>query len=192
MVLQHDVARKSLKNVGKEISVKTLQIIAVVAALIATAMTGTTARAAGAPSVDAPLLGADGQPMTLGQMAMKFAAHLTPPFVTTDPARAIDYLRGVGEGSLQRPLSPIGGWGDGSRPATLGDLTVILVQQFKIEATSSTPGAPPSAQDYQTALLSYAGSVNTTTFTGMQSLFQDWVSDSLSPLGPVPGEKKTS
>jgi len=172
--------------------VKTLQMIAVVAALIVTSVISTTAQAAATPDVNAMLLGSDNQPMTLGQMAMKFAAHLTPPFVTTDPARAIDYLRGVGEGALQRPLSPIGGWGDGSRPATLGDLTVILVQQFKIEAPSSTPGAPPSARDYQTALLAYAGSVNTTTFAGMQSLFQDWVSDALSPLGPTPTDPKRS
>lgn len=171
---------------------KTLQMIAVVAALIVTSVASTTAQAAATPDVNAVLRGADNQPMTLGQMAIKFAAHLTPPFVTTDPARAIDYLRGVGEGSLQRPLSPPGGWGDGSRTATLGDLTVILVQQFKIDAPSSTPGAPPSVQDYQTALLAYAGSVNTTTFAGLQSLFQDWVAPNLSPLGPTPQDNTRS
>jgi hypothetical protein len=179
---------------GKEISVKTLNVIAFVGMLIATSVVSTTAWAAQANSTDvnAPLLDAQGNQLTLGQMAMKFAAHLNPPFITTDPARAMDYLRGVGEGAHVPPLSPIGGWGDGSRPATVGDLTVVLVQQFKIEVTPSTPGGQPTAQDYQSALTGFAGSVNVTTYNGMHGIFRDWVAETINPLGPTPTDPNRS
>lgn len=126
--------------------------------------------------------------MTLGQLAYHFARSLTPPFTGTREADAITWLMGgqVGEqpGHLP-PLSPLGGWENPERPATVGDLTVLLVQQLKIAPTAAA-GGQPTAQDYQNALISYTGSSSVAVYNSIAGSFEDWVSPSINVLGFVP------
>lgn len=161
------------------------------AALIAmSAISGVAeaAQAQQATDVTAALLDQNGNAMTLGQLALKFARSLTPPFLGSREADAITWLTGGqvgGQAGHQPPLSPISGWGSGSRNATVGDLTVLLVQQFNITPTASGGGSP-TAQDYQNALVGYTGSANVATYNSLASLFTSWVSPTINPLGPQP------
>lgn len=112
--------------------------------------------------VNAPLLDKDGNSMTLARLAFKFARALTPPFIGSRGSDAISWLMGnqVGEqAGHQPPLSPIGGWGNSERQATVGDLITILVQQLKIEPVSAA-GGQPTTQDYQNTLIGYMGGRN--------------------------------
>lgn len=149
-----------------------------------------------ATDVNAPLLDNKGNSMTLAQLAFRFARSLTPPFTGSRESDAITWLMGgqVGEqAGHQPPLSPLGGWGNPERPAKVGDLTVILVQQFKI-GPASTAGGQPTAQDYQKALVGYMGGVTVAIYNCMASLFINWTSPTINPLGPVPssGEQTRS
>lgn len=140
--------------------------------------------------VNAILRDKDGNPMTLAQMALQFARGLATPFVGTRPQDAIFWLMGQevnGQPGLTNPLTPLGGWGDGSRQATVGDLTVILVQHFKIDVTAPTgTGGQATAQDYQNALTSYTGSTTVSTYTAIASVFKDWVQPTINVVGPAP------
>lgn len=153
----------------------------------------TTAQAQQKPAplsdVNAPLLTKQGKPITLGKLAYLFARGLTPPFLGSREADAITWLMGgqVGEqpGHVP-PLSPIGGWENLERPATVGDLTVLLVQQLRIAPTAAA-GGQPTAQDYQNALVSYTGSTSVAVYNSIASIYHDWTSPSINVLGPVPG-----
>lgn len=168
-----------------------------IAALIAmSAISGVAGAAQQATAVTDALLDQSGNTMTLGQLALKFARSLTPPFVGSREADAITWLTGGqvgGQAGHQPPLSPIGGWGSGSRNATVGDLTVLLVQQFNITPTAASGGSP-TAQDYQNALVGYTGSATVATYNSLASLFNSWTSPTINPLGPQPsaGEQPRS
>lgn len=168
--------------------------------LIAVLVISTAAQAQNTPpppsDVNAALLDKSGNPMTVGQMAYQFARGLTPPFLGSREADAITWLMGgqVGEQpGHQPPLSPLGGWGTTGRTATVGDLTVLLVQQFKIEPTAAA-GGQPTAQDYQNALVGYTGSASVSTYNSIASIFNDWVSPAINVVGPTPssGEQTRS
>lgn len=160
-----------------------------IAALIAmSAISGVAEAAQQATDVTAALLDQSGNPMTLGQLAFQFARNLRPPFTGSREADAITWLTGGqvgGQAGHQPPLIPIGGWGSGSRNATVGDLTVLLVQQFNITPTAASGGSP-TAQDYQNALVGYTGSGDVATYNSLASLFSSWVSPTINPLGPQP------
>jgi len=167
--------------------------VPLLAALMVMPVLFATAQAQNSPpplsDVNAPLLDKQGKPMTVGQLAYHFARSLTPPFVGSREADAITWLMGgqVGEqmGHLP-PLSPIGGWEHPERPATVGDLTVLLVQQLKIAPTAAA-GGQPTAQDYQNALVSYTGSTSVAVFNSIAGSFKDWVNPSINVLGFLPG-----
>ena len=172
--------------------------VPVLAALIAIPVIPMVAQAQNTPpsNVNQALVGASGGAMTLGQLAYQFARSLTPPFLGSREADAILWLQGsqIGEqAGHQPPLSPLGGWGDSGRPATVGDLTVLLVQQFKIEPTAAA-GGQPTEQDYQNALVSFTGSTTLSTYTAIANIYSDWVSPTINPLGPAPnsGEQTRS
>ncbi|MBI5684850.1 MAG: hypothetical protein HZC54_07200 [Verrucomicrobia bacterium] len=171
-----------------------------VAGLLAVAAMSTAAQAQNPPQqlsdVTTALLDKSGNPMTLAQMAYQFARGLTPPFLGTREADAISWLMGnqVGEQpGHQPPLSPLGGWGNPGRNATVGDLTVLLVQQYKIEPTAAA-GGQLTAQDYQNALVGFTGSASVSTFSSMASIFSDWTTPTINVLGPQPssGEQTRS
>ncbi|MFA6561507.1 MAG: hypothetical protein WCV00_06325 [Verrucomicrobiia bacterium] len=167
-------------------------LIPLLVSLIAVLVISTAAQAQNTPpppsNVNAALRDASNREMTLGQMAYQFARSLTPPFLGSREADAITWLMGgqVGEqAGHQPPLSPLGGWENLNRPATVGDLTVLLVQQFKIEPTAAA-GGQPTAQDYQNALVGYMGSASVSTYNSIASIFNDWVSPTINVLGPTP------
>lgn len=169
-------------------------LVPLAAVLIAMSVMCATALAQNATSVNAPLTGKDGKPLTMGQLALKFAAHLTPPFVGSNARDAIAWLQGHDVGGQPGhfpPLSPIGGWGNPNKPATVGDLTVILVQQLKIEPKAAA-GGQLTAQDYQSALVSFMGSASTGTFNAIVSTYKDWVNPSINPVGPTPSSGETT
>ncbi|MCX6901019.1 MAG: hypothetical protein NT105_20280 [Verrucomicrobia bacterium] len=170
----------------------------VLAALIAIPVIPMVAQAQNTqPSnVNQALVGNTGGAMTLGQLALKFARSLTPPFLGTRPADAIAWLQGsqIGEqAGHQPPLSPLGGWGDPGRVAKVGDLTVLLAQQLGIAPTAAG-GGQPTEQDYQNALVSFIGSTTMSTYTAIANIYSGWVSPTINPLGPAPssGEQTRS
>ncbi len=162
--------------------------VSLVAILIAASLTCATVQAADAlPNVNAPLKDQNGNALTQGQMALNFAHHLTPPFTGSSATDAITWLMGGavnGQAGHKPPISPLGGW-DASKPATVGDLTVCLVQQLRIEPKAAG-GGQPTAQDYQTALVDFGQTASPVFLRAIGSLFQDWVQPSLNPLGPQP------
>jgi hypothetical protein len=166
--------------------------------LIVTAVLPTVAHAQTPPrqltDVSSLLLDRSGNPMSLAQMAYQFARGLTPPFLGSRAEDAITWLMGnqVGEQpGHQPPLSPIGGWSNPTRNATVGDLTVLLVQQFKIEPTAAA-GGQPTAQDYQNALVGYTGSASVSTYSSIASVFTDWTSPTINVLGPQPSSGEST
>lgn len=147
-------------------------------------------------NVNDPLKDKQGNTMTVGQLALHFARSLHPAFRGTRESDAIAWLQGnqVGDqAGHMPPLSLIGGWGDPSRQATVGDLTVLLAQQLKIAPTAAA-GGQPTAQDYQNALVNFMGSTNVSVFNSIVSTFKDWVSPSVNILGfePSSGQQQRS
>ena len=172
--------------------------VSLLASLMAVATMTTVAQGQNPPlsDVNAALLDKNGNPMTVAQMAYQFARGLTPPFLGSRAEDAIVWLMGnqVGEQpGHQPPLAPLGGWSNPTRNATVGDLTVLLVQQYKIEPTAAA-GGQPTVQDYQNALVSYTGSSTVSTYSSMASIFSDWTSPTINVLGPQPssGEQTRS
>ena len=140
-------------------------------------------------NVNDPLKDKQGNTMTVGQLALHFARSLHPAFLGTRESDAIAWLQGNQVGDQpghMPPLSLIGGWGDTNRPATVGDLTVLLTQQLKITPTAAA-GGQPTAQDYQNALVNFMGSTNVAVFSSVAGIFTDWMSPSVNVLGFMPG-----
>ena len=140
------------------------------------------------------MLDSDGNPMTLAQVAYKFARSLSPPFAGTREADAISWLSGNQVGDQpghQPPVSPLGGWSDTTRPATVGDLTVMLVKQLGIEPPAYASGQP-TTQDYQNTLIGFTGSSSPTTYKVIANIYNGWTSPSINPLGPVPNSGQTT
>lgn len=135
-------------------------------------------------SVDTVLTDPSGNNISLGEMAVRLAAKLG--FQTTRQSDAIFWLQGGQVGDRpghQPPLAPLGGWTNPARNATVGDLTVVLVQQFRVVPTSS--GGTLTAQDYQNALTSTVGS-NAQTYALATGIFSGWVNPTIDPVGPKP------
>ena len=134
----------------------------------------------GPPPVNTPLTGVDGKPMTQGQLAMKLAARMSPPYTGSDEVGAIVWLTS----KFTPPIAPLGGW-QSDQPATVGDLTVCICAQLHIGV--SVASGQPTAQDYQNALVGFAG--QTTNFAAVQAMstaLNSWVSPALNPFGPSP------
>lgn len=134
----------------------------------------------GPPAVNSPLLGADGKPMTQGQLALKLAARMSPPYTGSDVVGAMAFLTS----KFTPPIMPLGGW-NSSQPATVGDLTVCLCAQLHIGV--SVVSGQPSAQDYQNALIGFAGqSTNLAVVQAISNSLNAWVSPTVNPFGPSP------
>jgi hypothetical protein len=146
--------------------------------------------------LDAPLLDRNGQPMTLAQLAYRFAKGLTPPFIGSRETDAIYWLMGHPideQAGHEPPLVPIDQWQNPGRIATVGDMVVLLAQQLRLEPTTSG-GRQLAAQDYQNALIGFVGSGSVATYNAIIGLFRDWTHPMLNPIGPFPtsGEQTRS
>ena len=152
--------------------------IPLVVALIAVS---TAWAADGPPSVDTKLIGADGQTMTRGQLAMKLAARMSPPYSGSDAVGAMAWLTT----HFNPPIAPLGGWVPLDQPATVGDLTVCICAQLHIGV--SVASGQPTAQDYQNALIGFAGqSTNLSTVQALSNSLNTWVNPTVNPFGPSP------
>lgn len=148
------------------------------------------------PDMDAPLLDKSSKPITLAQLAYRFARGLTPPFCGSRESDAIHWLMGQAieeQAGHQPPLLPLGDWRNPERTAKVGDMVVLLALQLRIVPTA-TGGRQLVFQDYQNALLGFMGSGNVANYNAVIGLFKDWTHPMINPLGPVPssGEQTRS
>ena len=115
-------------------------------------------------------------------MALKLAARMSPPYTGSDVTGAIAFL-GT---HFNPPIAPLGGWStDLTTPATVGDLTVCICAQLHIGV--SVASGSPTAQDYQNALVGFAGqSANLAVVQAISNSLNTWANSTLSPFGPSP------
>jgi hypothetical protein len=143
-------------------------------ALVAVSAAMSVQAADGPPPVNTPL------GMTQGQLVLKLASRVSPPYTGSDVAGAMAYLN-----TFTPPVVPIGGW-QPNQPATVGDLTVCLCKLLHLGVGVNATSGQPTAQDYQSSLVSFANTVGLQAVQAISNSLIPWVAPTLNPFGPTP------
>jgi hypothetical protein len=108
---------------------------------------------------------------TRGEMALKFARTIQPPYRGNDVREAVLFL-------MMRfpPVMPVGGWGDLDLPASRDDLVQLICRYLRLPIPNDKMEDPAA---YWQALMDYIGSTNEQSVHANLGLFRELWADLL-------------